>query len=312
MAAAPTSPHTDSVQHDLLAHAYLNDPNFDVDAELRRRSSGSHRRRAAQSTALDTRPSIRRRPSVVPSPPPSPLQPAPSESPPRSGFPLIPQCLPTTPSLSRQPSYEPQLHPVQNFAANSQPAPWNPSVSLSMSPFISNHSHSTAVEDEYYDMDSVAPSTSPRHLSTETHQYDKKQGSNDDYAMEMDTRSEMDFEEYVFLFSTTTTVKQSPTLLGLVGLSFPLSHLSVCQVNTTDSRLICSDIEDDSPYPEVRAAVANTDDPSMPTNTFRMCVSPSRSISQSNFLVSHTQVVLGNDIHRSSLRSQSIFLYAVS
>ncbi|KAG8846608.1 hypothetical protein FRB96_001952 [Tulasnella sp. 330] len=28
--------------------------------------------------------------------------------------------------------------------------------------------------------------------------------------------------------------------------------------------------EDDSPYPEVRAAVANTDDPTMPTNTFRM------------------------------------------
>ncbi|KAG8963485.1 hypothetical protein FRC03_002954 [Tulasnella sp. 419] len=28
--------------------------------------------------------------------------------------------------------------------------------------------------------------------------------------------------------------------------------------------------EDDSPYPEVRAAVANTDDPEMPTNTFRM------------------------------------------
>ncbi|CAE6457410.1 unnamed protein product [Rhizoctonia solani] len=31
-----------------------------------------------------------------------------------------------------------------------------------------------------------------------------------------------------------------------------------------------SDFEDDSPYPEVRAAVANTDDPTMPTNTFRI------------------------------------------
>lgn len=37
-----------------------------------------------------------------------------------------------------------------------------------------------------------------------------------------------------------------------------------------DSPLFDSDIEDDSPYPEVRAAVANTDDVSMPTNTFRM------------------------------------------
>ena len=32
------------------------------------------------------------------------------------------------------------------------------------------------------------------------------------------------------------------------------------------------DYEDDSPYPEVRAAVANTDDTSMPVNTFRAWV----------------------------------------
>ena len=221
MAAAPTSLHTDSVQRDSLAHAYLNDPNFDVDAEFRRRSGGSHRRRAAQSTALDARPSIRRRPSAVPSRPPSPLHPPPSESPPRSGFPLIPQSLPTPPSLSRQPSYEQQLHP----ATNSQPAPWNPSVSPSMYPFISNHSHSTAVEDEYYDMDSIAPSTSPRHFSTKTYQYDKKQGSNDNCAMEMDTRSEIDFEEYVFLFSSTTN--QTPLNNHLVLSAYP-SPLSAC------------------------------------------------------------------------------------
>lgn len=29
------------------------------------------------------------------------------------------------------------------------------------------------------------------------------------------------------------------------------------------------DVEDDSPYPEVRSAVANTDDPEMPCSTFR-------------------------------------------
>ncbi|CAE6479445.1 unnamed protein product [Rhizoctonia solani] len=41
----------------------------------------------------------------------------------------------------------------------------------------------------------------------------------------------------------------------------------------TDSRYNMEydiDFEDDSPYPEVRAAVANTDDPTMPTNTFRI------------------------------------------
>ena len=280
MAAAPTSPHTDSDQCDSLAHAHLNDPNFDVDAELRRRSSGSHRQRAAQSSALNTRPSIRLRPSVVPSPPHSlsPLHPPPSSSSPRSGFPLIPDYLPTPPSLSRQPSYESHLHPVQNIAANSQPAPWNPSASLPMSPFISNHSHSTAVEDEYCDMDSIAPSTSPRHFSTETFQYDKKQGRNNDYDMEIDIRSEMDFEECVFSFPSTTISHY--TITYTTGLFFPLCSF---QTNITYSHLTCSDIEDDSPYPEVRAAVANTDDPSMPTNTFRMCVSPSRYIFQSKF-----------------------------
>jgi hypothetical protein len=29
------------------------------------------------------------------------------------------------------------------------------------------------------------------------------------------------------------------------------------------------DLEEDSPYPEVRSAVANTDDPDMPVNTLR-------------------------------------------
>lgn len=32
------------------------------------------------------------------------------------------------------------------------------------------------------------------------------------------------------------------------------------------------DYEDDSPYPEVRAAVANTDDPTIPVNTWRAWV----------------------------------------
>src|ERR1700753_1641355 len=36
------------------------------------------------------------------------------------------------------------------------------------------------------------------------------------------------------------------------------------------SDMLLSDLEDDSPYPQVRAAVPNTDDPSMPVNTFRV------------------------------------------
>ena len=37
--------------------------------------------------------------------------------------------------------------------------------------------------------------------------------------------------------------------------------------------LLADDItEDDSPYPEVRSAVANTDDPAIPVNTIRAWV----------------------------------------
>jgi len=215
MATASTIPHSDndndndSDQRDSLAHAYLNDPNFDVDAELARRSSGSQRRRAAHSTALNAHPPIRQRPTVVLSPL-STLSSPPSASSPRLGFPLIPQYLPTPPSLSRQPSYEhgPQLHSLQNFAANPQPVPSIPSVSLPMSSLIShpdpafnrpnpNHGHATTVEDEYCDLVSIAPSTSPHHFSNHTYRYHKKHTSNDDYPM--DIPSQMDFEEYVFI-----------------------------------------------------------------------------------------------------------------
>jgi hypothetical protein len=206
-ASAPSSPHSDP--RNSLAHAHLNDPNFDVDAQLRRTSSGSQRRRAAQLTALNTAaPSIRRRPIAIPSPT---LSPPPSLSSPRSGFPLIPQHLPISPSLSRQPSYEPQIQPLHNnFAANPQPDAWAPSVSVPISSFISdpkpafnspisNRGHPTTIEDEYYDMESVAPSTSPPRFSTDTYPCEKRRESDDDLVdMEMDIRSEMDFEEYVF------------------------------------------------------------------------------------------------------------------
>ena len=245
MAAAPSGPHrnndndndNDSDQRDLLAHAYLNDPNFDVDAELCRRSSGSQRRRAAQSTALNTPPSIRRRPTVFPLPSLSSLStlsPTPSSSSPRVGFPLIPHNLPTPLSFSRQP----HLHSVQDFAPTPQPAPSIPSVSLPLSSsFISdpnpafngpslhpnpNHRHSTAADDEYYDIESIAPSTSPHRFSTEIYSYYKKHGSNDDYAMEMDTRSQIDFEEYVFLFPSTT----APIPNDHLSRSSILPHLS--------------------------------------------------------------------------------------
>lgn len=47
-----------------------------------------------------------------------------------------------------------------------------------------------------------------------------------------------------------------------------------------------SDLEDDSPYPEVRAAVSNVDDPSMPVGTFRVCVSLSPHLHQVELTIS--------------------------
>ena len=239
MAAPATGPHDHDHDRDSLAQVYLNDPNFDVDAELKRRSSESHRR--PQPPALNTGPTIRRRPNAAPPPLSTPTSPSPT----RSGFPLIPQYLPNPPPLSRQPSYnlsvpDRQPHPLHNFTANPQEATRAPLISVSMSSFNSdskpvfnspnsNHGHSTTVEDEYYDMESIAPSTSSRRFSRDTYGYDKKTGSNGDHGdMEMDIRSEMDFEEYVFSFSSTTILysKRSNTP-DHVGVSFPQSNPAV-------------------------------------------------------------------------------------
>lgn len=55
----------------------------------------------------------------------------------------------------------------------------------------------------------------------------------------------------------------------------PTSHHGAAPVDYDDPNLdpdAIGDFEDDSPYPEVRAAVANTDDTSIPVNTFRAWV----------------------------------------
>ena len=48
---------------------------------------------------------------------------------------------------------------------------------------------------------------------------------------------------------------------------FPLSDFD--DPNIDKQHAIEGILEDDSPYPEVRSAVANTDDPSIPSNTLR-------------------------------------------
>ena len=51
--------------------------------------------------------------------------------------------------------------------------------------------------------------------------------------------------------------------------------ISVCLYRIADqleTNQYIPQAEEDSPYPEVRAAVANIDDPDMPANTFRVWV----------------------------------------
>ncbi|KZO90420.1 OPT oligopeptide transporter [Calocera viscosa TUFC12733] len=46
--------------------------------------------------------------------------------------------------------------------------------------------------------------------------------------------------------------------------------METASIPPLDTPELATDMDDDSPYPEVRAAVPNTDDPTLPTNTFRM------------------------------------------
>ncbi|KAF8577861.1 OPT oligopeptide transporter [Ramaria rubella] len=48
------------------------------------------------------------------------------------------------------------------------------------------------------------------------------------------------------------------------------SHIATSRAPLQSEELVPFDYDDESPYPEVRAAVPTTDDPSMPVNTFRM------------------------------------------
>jgi hypothetical protein len=300
MAAAPTRPEND--ERDSLAHAHLNDPNFDVDAELRRRANDAHLQ-PPQSTAPSSRPSVRR--TLHPGPPH--LSPPASSSHQRPGFPLIPQCPPSPSPLPTQPPshvspHDPHPCPLDNPTPSSQPAPWSPPLSVPVPSFFSDpkpafnrpgsaHSHTTSLEDEC-DMESIAPSTSSRRCSGDTYRYDKKSGGSDDaVATQLDSRSEVDFEEYVSSFPSFSKPysKRSSTLDRHPSSSFTSSSSSRSP-GITHSHLVRSDLEDDSPYPEVRAAVANTDDPSMPTNTFRMFVpsSPSISTPSQTLIPNHT------------------------
>ena len=76
------------------------------------------------------------------------------------------------------------------------------------------------------------------------------------------------FHRASLLRPISSTQTMIPTSLGSVCLSSP-AHPQRETEHVLTWKLISFCTEDDSPYPEVRSAVANYDDPSMPVNTLR-------------------------------------------
>lgn len=183
-----------------LAHQHLNDPNYSVEDVLKR--SSSERLRNA-SPALPNHPSasIRRRANAAP---PAPLSPplASTTSMPQSAapgtFPLI-SSIHQFHQFPPQQSYLPQPHSHSNPHLYPSSVPSgskghldsqeNPSI-----PRIQIHSSKGHDPDEY-DLESIAQSSSSRRISRDSYGYEKKGVIRDFDDMEMDTRSDLDFEE---------------------------------------------------------------------------------------------------------------------
>ncbi|PVG00827.1 putative isp4-oligopeptide transporter [Serendipita vermifera] len=213
-----------------LAQEHLNDPNYDVEDSLKR-SSSERLRNASSAVSNHPGSSIRRRANAGPAPPLSPSlsTSAAAEQPTTPGtFPLI-SAVHQLHQFPPQQSYLPTTKPVNNRHLHPPPiASGSQGHSTSFdNPIIPRVNIQSPKSDEpdEYDLESIAGTSTSRRISRDSYGYEKKGGARDYDDMEMDTRSDLEFED---------------------------------------------DIEDDSPYPEVRAAVANTDDVSMPTNTFRM------------------------------------------
>ncbi|KAG8831066.1 hypothetical protein FRC18_007173 [Serendipita sp. 400] len=217
-----------------LTRDHLNDPNYDVEDVLRR-SSSERTSSASPSPSVHPSSTIRRRANAGPPPPLSP--PIHQTTGHSSG--LQQGSTGTFPLISSIHQVPHQFPPQQSYLPTSNV----PNTRQSYSSHIASGSKAHAslhnvsavpriniqgVEDadqEEYDLESIAQTSSSRRASRDSYGYEKKGTVRGYEDTEEDTRSEMEFED---------------------------------------------DIEDDSPYPEVRAAVANTDDVSMPANTFRM------------------------------------------
>jgi hypothetical protein len=179
----------------VVARDHLNDPNYDVEDSLHRSSKERNRN---NSPVPPTHPSasIRRRANAGP---PLPLSPSLSttttagepEPVPTGTFPLISAIH----NLHQFPPQQPYVHSNNNIHS---PYGHHPTPGSSQGvPRINIQKSAKSLDTDEYDLESIAQSSSSRRLSRDSYGYEKKGVVHDSDDMEMETRSDIDFEEYV-------------------------------------------------------------------------------------------------------------------
>lgn len=216
-----------------LAQEHLNDPNYDVEDNLRR---SSKERIGANASGVSSHPSaaIRRR---VNAGPPSPLSPptatTTTQAAPAGTFPLIsnihnihqfhPQSAYThsTNVHDSQDTYGPPTPSSSQAQSSSVDMPQVPRITVETT---------KSIDTDEYDLESIAQSASSRRLSRDSYGYEKKgasRSSGDE--IEMETRSDIEFEECVLSL-------QAPAILQSVPIGYTPSY-TICTVSYHYSHL---------------------------------------------------------------------------
>lgn len=196
-----------------VARDHLNDPNYDVD-DLVRRSSKERIRNNSSALSAHPSASIRRRANAGPPPPLSPslqtatttataaAQPAKTTG---GTFPLISAIQ----NAHQFPPQQPYVHSTTdmynpNHSPYGPPTP-TPSGSQARSSSVDipkiNIQTVKSIDTDEYDLESIAQTSSSRRVSRDSYGFEKKGPVHDYDDMEMETRSDLEFEEYVLCHS---------------------------------------------------------------------------------------------------------------
>ena len=173
----------------VVAREHLNDPNYDVEDSLERRSKERNRN---NSGIPQTHPSasIRRRANAGPLPPLTTATTA-GQRAPTGTFPLISAIQ----NVHQFPPQQPYVSSTNIFTSHLSPTP-TPSGSRHIDvPQINIHTVKSIDTDEY-DLESIAQTSSSMPASRDSYGYEKKGTVHDyDNDVEMETRSDIEFEE---------------------------------------------------------------------------------------------------------------------